>query len=128
MKFGSALAFLALAALTPSVPAAAAKDDKLPRCNGRQKRPANLYGTVLPTIPDRNAPSAAVAPPVEGVPRGTPSPQSAPAPTTNLFPPEGAAPTQQGPDTSQAGRVPAIGALSPSAGPTAALQTTYVSC
>lgn len=44
MKLGSALAFLALAALTPSVPASAAKDEKLPRCNGRQKRPANPYG------------------------------------------------------------------------------------
>src|SRR3546814_3976536 len=26
------------------------KDEKLPRCSGRQKRPANLYGTVLPSI------------------------------------------------------------------------------
>lgn len=72
MKLGSALAFLALVALTPPVPALAAKDEKLPRCNGRQKRPANLYGTVLPSIPSRTAPTAAVAPPEGGVPRGTP--------------------------------------------------------
>ena len=124
MKLGSALAFLALAALTPPAPAVAAKDEKLPRCNGRQKRPANLYGTVLPSIPSRTAPTAAVTPSEGSVPRGTP--QSAPAPATNLFPPEDAAPGPQGANTS--GKVPAIGALNPSAGPTAALPITYASC
>lgn len=124
MKLGPALAFLALAALTPPVPAVAAKDEKLPRCNGRQKRPANLYGTVLPSIPSRTAPTAAAAPPVGGVPRGTP--QSAHPPATNLFPAEDAAPGPQGANTSS--KVPAIGALSPSAGPTAAMPTTYASC
>lgn len=124
MKLGSALAFLALAALTPPVPALAAKDEKLPRCNGRQKRPANLYGTILPSVPSRTAPTAAVMPPEGGVPRGTPQP--APAPTTNLFPPEDAAPGPQGANTSS--KVPAIGALNSSAGPNAALPTTYASC
>jgi hypothetical protein len=124
MKLGSALAFLALAALTPPVPALAAKDERLPRCNGRQKRLANPYGTVLPSIPSRTAPTAAVTPPEVGVPRGTP--QSAPTPATNLFPPEDAAPGPQGANTSS--KVPAIGALHPSAGPTAALPTTYASC
>lgn len=124
MKLGSALAFLALAALTLPVPAVAAKDEKLPRCNGRQKRPANLYGTVLPSIPTRNAPTAAVTPQEGSVPRGTP--QSAPAPATNLFPPDDTAPGPQGANTSS--KVPAIGALNPSAGPTAALPTTYASC
>jgi hypothetical protein len=124
MKLGSALAFLALVALTPPVPALAAKDEKLPRCNGRQKRPANLYGTVLPSIPSRTAPTAAVAPPEGGVPRGTP--QSTPAPATNLFPPDGAAPGPQGANTS--GKVPAIGAVTPNGGPTAALPTSYASC
>src|SRR3546814_21037846 len=81
MKLGAALAILALAALTPPAPASAAKDEKLPRCSGRQKRPANLYGTVLPSIPPRNATSAA---PADGVPRGTPTSQSHPA--TNPFP------------------------------------------
>jgi hypothetical protein len=127
MKLGSALAFLALAALTPSIPASAAKDEKLPRCNGRQKRPANPYGTVLPTIPARNAVSAASTPPEGGVPRGTPSAQPSPPPTTNLFPPENAAPAPTGPDTSRNEKVPAIGAVSPG-GPTAALQTSYASC
>jgi len=132
MKFGSALAILALASLTPSMPATAAKDDKLPRCNGRQKRPANLYGTILPTIPDRSAPVAATSSGGVGVPRGTPSPQAAPTPsappTTNLFPPASETPAPQGPDTSQAGKVPAIGAIGPGAGPTAALPTSYASC
>lgn len=133
MKLGSALAFLALAALTPSVPASAAKDDnakddKLPRCNGRQKRPANLYGTVLPTIPVRNAVSAASPPPERGVPRGTPPAQPAPPPTTDLFPPDNAVPAPRGPDTSRNEKVPPIGGIGTGAGPTAARQTSYASC
>lgn len=132
MKFGSGLAILALASLMPSVPATAAKDDKLPRCNGRQKRPANLYGTILPTIPDRSAPVDATSPTGAGVPRGTPGLQSTPAPsappTTNLFPPASATPAPQGPDTSQAGKVPAISAIGSGAGTTAALPTSYASC
>ena len=135
MKFGSALAFVALAALTPSVPASAAKDDKLPRCTGEHKRPANLYGTVLPTIPDRGlTPTAPTG--AGGVPRGTPAPQGiapttpggpAYSPTTNLFPPPSAAPTSQGP-TSNLGRVPAIGTLDASPRASAVLPTSYASC
>lgn len=135
MKLGSALAFVALAALTPTVPASAAKDDKLPRCTGKHKRPANLYGTVLPTIPDRGlTPTTATG--AGGVPRGTPVPQGtapstpgAPAssPTTNLFPPSSAAPTPQGP-TSSLGRVPAIGTLEASPRKSAVLPTSYASC
>lgn len=131
MKLGSALAILALAFLTPSVPASAAKDDKLPRCNGRQKRPANLYGTILPSLPDRATPATTSAQRL-GVPRGTPSPLAAPAPlappATNLFPPTNATPATQGSDTSQPGKVPAIGAISPGMSPTAALPTPYASC
>lgn len=129
MKLGSALAFVALAAMMPTVPASAAKDDKLPRCSGKHKRPANLYGTVLPTIPDRGliptAPTGA-----GGVPRGTPGPSgAAPAasPTTNLFPAPSAAPPSQGP-TSSLGRVPAIGALGASPTASATLPTSYASC
>jgi len=136
MKLGSALAFVALAALTPTVPASAAKDDKLPRCTGKHKRPANLYGTVLPTIPDRGlTPTAPTG--AGGVPRGTPVPQgTAPtmpggpassSPTTNLFPPPSAAPAPQGP-TSSLGRVPAIGTLDASPRASAVLPTSYASC
>ncbi len=128
MKLGSALAFLALAALTPSVPASAAKDEKLPRCNGRQKRPANPYGTVLPTIPARNAASAATVPSAGGVPRGTPAPQPAPPPPTNHFPPESATPAPIGPDTSRNEKVPPIGASATGTGPAVALHTSYASC
>lgn len=134
MKLGSALAFVALVALTHTVPASAAKDDKLPRCTGKHKRPANLYGTVLPTIPDRGlTPTAATG--AGGVPRGTPVPQGtapttpAPAssPTTNLFPPSSAAPTPQGP-TSSLGFVPAIDTLEASPRTSAVLPTSYASC
>lgn len=126
MKLGAAIAILALAALTSPVPALAAKDEKLPRCNGRQKRSANLYGTVLPSIPPRNATSAAEAAPADGVPRGTP--QSAPVPATNLFPADGAAASQEGADASRTGKVPAISTVTPNDGPTAALPTSYASC
>lgn len=128
MKLGAVLSFLALTALTSSVPAFAAKDEKLPRCNGRQKRPANPYGTVLPTMPPRDAQAAAGTPPLQGVPRGTPAPGGASPPTTNLFPSDSATAPSQGSDTSQEDRVPPIGALGPNGGPTAALSTSYASC
>lgn len=127
MKLGSALAILALAGLTPSSPAVAAKDNKLPRCNGQQKRPANSYGTVLPSIPDRGAPAAGLSS-AQGVPRGTPSAQAVPAPTTNLFPPEGPATPKQAPTAPQDGKVPAIGAVSSGADARAALPISYASC
>src|SRR3546814_11488371 len=82
----------------------------------RFRSPANLYGTVLPSIPPRNATSAA---PADGVPRGTPPSQSAPA--TNLFPADGAASAPEGADASRTGKVPAIGDLTPNGSPNAAL-------
>lgn len=135
MKFGSALAFVALATLPPPVPASAAKDDKLPRCTGKHKRSANLYGTVLPTIPDRGL-TPTVPTGAGGVPRGTLVPQGtapmtpggpASSPTTNLFLPPSAAPTSQGP-TSSLGRVPAIGTLDASPRASTVLPTSYASC
>jgi len=129
MKFAPFLAIVAVIAMTPVLPLAAAKENKLPRCTGKHLRPANLYGTVLPTIPDRGLTPTAPAS-NGGVPRGTPDPQRAapatppPSPTTNLFPPASATPNPQGP-TSSNERVPAIGA-SPSA--SAALPTSYASC
>ena len=129
MKFAPFLAIVAVIAMTPALPLAAAKENKLPRCTGKHPRPANPYGTVLPTIPDRGLTPVAPAS-SGGVPRGTPGPHeaapapSAPAPTTNLFPPASATPNPQGP-TSSNERVPAIGA-SPSA--SAALPTSYASC
>jgi hypothetical protein len=129
MKIAPFLAIVAGVAMTPPLPVAAAKENKLPRCTGKHPRPANPYGTVLPTIPDRGlTPVAPASRP--GVPRGTPGPHgaapapSAPSPTTNLFPPASATPSPQGP-TSSNERVPAIGA-SPTA--SAALPTSYASC
>ena len=129
MKFAPFLAIVVIVAMTPPLPVAAAKENKLPRCTGKHLRPANLYGTVLPTIPDRGLTPVAPAS-SGGVPRGTPGPHGAapaspaPSPTTNLFPPASATPSLQGP-TSSNERVPAIGA-SPSA--SAALPTSYASC
>lgn len=134
MKLGSALTIVAMLAMTPTMPATAAKNDKLPRCTGKHLRPANLYGTVLPTIPDRGL-TAIDAAGAAGVPRGTPGPAGAPpapsaapapSPTTNLFPAPGAAPAA-GP-TSSLERVPAIGALGPSPSASATPPTFYASC
>ncbi len=45
------LAILGLAAVMPvSMSVAASKSPKLARCNGKQRRPANLYGSILPTV------------------------------------------------------------------------------
>ena len=76
MKFAPFLAIVASVAMTPTLPVAAAKENKLPRCTGKHLRPANPYGTVLPTIPDRGLTPAASAS-SGGVPRGTPGPQGA---------------------------------------------------
>lgn len=117
MKIRAALTTLALLTLTPSIPAVAGpKDDKLPRCNGQKKRPANLYGTVLPTVPkDYGA-----------TPAGAASAAPAPAPT-NLFPPPSDAPAGAGPVSSNTTKVPAISA-NLSGDRHAALPTSYASC
>lgn len=134
MKLGSALAFVAIVAMTPVIPVSAAKNDKLPRCTAKHLRPANPYGTVLPTIPDRGlTPTEATG--AGGVPRGTPAPGAAPvtpsaapatSPTTNLFPAPNAAPAPGA--TSSLGKVPAIGALGSSPTASAAPTTFYASC
>lgn len=136
MKLGSALALVALAAMTPIIPASAAKNDKLARCTGKHLRPANPYGTVLPTIPDRGlTPTEATG--TGGVPRGTPAPGAAPvtpsaapatSPTTNLFPAPSAVPAPGPGPTSSLGKVPAIGALGSSSTASAAPTTFYASC
>lgn len=122
MKLGFALATLALLTLSPGVPASAAKDDKLAKCNAKKKRPANLYGTVLPTLPARAGVAAATPATVPAAPV---------APPTNLFPsPAPDAPL--GADGAVGSiddvRVPAIGAVMPSSDRHAALPTSYASC
>ncbi len=124
MTIRSAIAALALMSLAPSAPATAAKDEKLARCNGKQKRPANPYGTVLPTVPERSASPT--------VPRGTLNRQETPdasaPPTTNLFPSDAQSAAPQGADTSQADKVPAIGAVTTSSSARAALPPKFASC
>ncbi len=128
MTIRSAIAVLALVSLVPSTPATAAKDEKLARCNGKNKRPANPYGTVLPTVPERSA--AAASSPT--VPHGTPSPQAtpdtAPPPATNLFPSGAHSTGPEGADTSQTGKVPAIGAVTMSSSAGIALSPRFASC
>lgn len=122
MKLGFALATLALLTLAPGVPASAAKDDKLAKCNAKRKRPANLYGTILPTLPPRAGVTAAA-------PAIVPAPPT--VPPTNLFPaPAPDAPVGSGEPVGTANdvRVPAIGASLPSGDRHAALPISYESC
>lgn len=128
MKITSAFAAIALASLTCPMPASAAKDEKLARCNGKHRRPANPYGSVLPTVPDRSAASPASP----TVPRGTPpmqgDPGSSAPPATNLFPSDAPPNPPLGADTSRTDKVPAIGAVTTSSGASAALPPQFASC
>ncbi|MBO9378888.1 hypothetical protein GG804_19150 [Sphingomonas histidinilytica] len=110
MNFAKTLAPLALLALCTSAPVLAAKEAKVPRCNGQSKRPANPYGTILPSLPAR---SATV-------------PTSAPAPTQ--FFPSSTAPTEKG-SAAKKEAVPPISEARPlSTAPVSAPQPVYASC
>jgi len=110
MNFAKALAPLALLSVSLAAPVFAAKEAKVPRCNGQSKRPANLYGTILPTLPARSAAA----------------PTSGPAPTQ--FFPSSTTPTENGsaakkeavPPISEAGPLPTAPASAP--------QPVYASC
>lgn len=128
MTIRSAIAALAFVSLATSTPATAAKDEKLARCNGRQKRPANPYGTVLPTVPERSA-AATTSPTVpRGTPHGQVTPGASPPPATNLFPSDSQSTAPQATDTSQAEKVPPIGAVATSSSASAALLPRFASC
>jgi hypothetical protein len=48
----------ALALLTPVIPGiAASKSPKLAKCDGKQRRPANPYGSILPSVDPVNGTS-----------------------------------------------------------------------
>ncbi|WP_097093734.1 hypothetical protein [Novosphingobium sp. Chol11] len=64
MQFSKALAPLAILALSMPSPVYAAKEAEVPRCNGQSKRPANPYGTVLPTLPSRKSEAGRYANPL----------------------------------------------------------------
>ena len=106
MKIAKALAPLALLTLSATVPAYAAKEAKVPRCNGKAKRPANPYGTVLPTLPARGMPGSGSA-----------------TPPMNLFPSS----NETGGATPDDTRVPPISAVVPPAKATDN-QPVYASC
>ena len=94
MIIRKAVAIAMLLSLSCTTVAFAAKEARIPRCNGQAKRPANPYGTVLPTLPSRTA----------GGPASTAKP-------TQLFPPA-ASPSVGGSTTSDS-NVPPISAASP---------------
>lgn len=122
MKLRSAMAILALLTLAPLGPAAAAKDDKLPRCNGKSKRPANVYGTVLPTIPPREGVGSS-----NGSAGVGPASQPVPAqPPRNLFPEPPSAPAGAAPISDT--KVPAISAAPPRKDRISAVPVSYGSC
>lgn len=109
MNFAKTLAPLALLALCTSAPVLAAKEAKVPRCNGQSKRPANPYGTILPSLPARNAaaPTSALAP-------------------TQFFP-SSTAPREHGSATKQE-VVPPISAAGPLPAQIRTTQPVYASC
>lgn len=63
--FRIALAGLALVAPV-SMSIAASKSPKLARCDGKQRRPANVHGSILPTVD----PAAGTVVPSGAAPRG----------------------------------------------------------
>ena len=93
----------ALALLTPvNIATAASKSPKLAKCDGKQRRPANPYGSILPSVdPLGGTSTPAIQPPerkgVEVFPDNAPE-----------------APKSAKPDGRQGRQVPPISSLSPS--------------
>ena len=108
MNIAKALTPFALLSLSTAMPVLAAKEAKVPRCNGQSKRPANPYGTILPTLPARNA-SGSATPPMQ------------------LFP-SSAAPNANGPAARDDNSVPPISAATPLPSNNAASRPFYASC
>ncbi len=109
MLIRKAAALVALLSVSSTIAAYAAKEAKVPRCNGQAKRPANPYGTVLPTLPSRSAGGAA--------------PSTKP---TQLFP-SSASPGVDEP-AGHNSAVPPISAAPPSPIDTGHSQPVYASC
>ena len=93
----------ALALLAPVNPGiAASKSPKLAKCNGKQRRPANPYGSILPTVD-----------PVSGM--STPAGQVPERRGVEVFPEKSpAAPKPARPDGRPDTQVPSISSLPPS--------------
>jgi hypothetical protein len=89
---------------------AASKSPKLARCDGKNRRPANVYGSILPTVDPG---------------RGTVTPANATSGGVDVFPPVGPAKTnpyssKSRPGDNPAPQVPPISAITP--------PTSYGSC
>lgn len=89
---------------------AASKSPKLARCDGKQRRPANIYGSILPTVD----PASSTVTPASAVPSGV-----------DVFPDvDPAKPIPRGAKSRRGGKpetqVPPISAISP--------PTAYGSC
>lgn len=74
------LAVLAIAVLTGAAGCASTTAEKPAVCDGKHRRPANPYGSVLPTIPLPDAPTPTVAP------GGAQKPPALPGPLSQLDP------------------------------------------
>lgn len=109
MTVHKALALAVLTFLSTASPVIAAKEAKVPRCNGQAKRPANSYGTVLPTLPSRTAGS-----------------ETATTNPTQLFPSN--APAATAPAARDESSVPPISAVTPSLHHDGVPQPVYESC
>ena len=94
---------VALALIAPVNSAAAgSKSPNLAKCNGKQRRPANTYGSILPTVD-----------PVSGT--STPAGQMPERRGVEVFPEKNpAAPKPARPDGRPEPQVPPIGSLPPS--------------
>jgi hypothetical protein len=93
----------ALALLAPVNPGiAASKSPKLAKCDGKQRRPANPYGSILPSIDPLNGTS-------------TPAGQTPERKGVEVFPEKSSeAPKSAKPDGRSERQVPPISSLSPS--------------
>lgn len=106
MRFRVIAPVLALAIALPADVADAAKSPKLARCDGRHRRPANPYGSILPTV-DPQAGTATPANPTPGDGVDVfPTPAPAPKPAKPSTP--------AGDGVQPAPQVPPIGAAEPS--------------
>jgi hypothetical protein len=92
---GFRLAVIVVALTGPLAGCATSKTPKLAVCDGRHKRPANPYGSVLP-----GAPPVVYVPGKKGVPVAIPAP-SVPGAPAQVFAPDPAATSALTPDASR---------------------------
>lgn len=95
-----------LALIVPvGIATAAPKSPKLAKCDGKQRRPANPYGSILPSVDPLNGTSTPAAP-AQGQEQGRRG--------VEVFPEKNpAAPKPEGANSRPENRVPPISRLSP---------------